>query len=265
MIEAPLVDTHAHIYTVGMPFVDNPRHRPDYDFTAEQYLAELDRHGVHFGVLAAASLYGTYNDYVVDSLKAYPRLRGTVIVDPTVERDALRRMKDAGVVGVRFCWISLATAPNIDSYEYRLLLRHIRDLDWHVHLQLGRGRLAAILPFVEQSGVKTVIDHLGYPDPKLGFACPDFQAVPRSIDTGRTWVKLSAGYRIGREAVDGYAKELLKVAGPERLLWGSDAPFASFESEVTYRQAIDDLADWVPDAAARRKITADTPLKLYFS
>ena len=265
MTEPPLVDSHAHIYTVGMPFVDNPRHKPDYDFTAEQYLAVLDKHGVHFAVMAAASLYGTYNDYVIESLKAYPRLRSTVIVSPNIEPDVLRRMKDAGVVGVRFCWISLATAPVIDSYEYRLLLRRIRDLDWHVHLHVGRGRLHGILPFVEKSGVKTVIDHFGYPDPKLGLACPDFQATLRSIDTGRTWVKMSAGYRIGRQETLPYAKEILKVAGPERLVWGSDAPFASFESKVSYQQTLDDFFEWVPDPAMRRQIGTLTPLKLYFS
>jgi predicted TIM-barrel fold metal-dependent hydrolase len=54
------------------------------------------------------------------------------------------------------------------------------------------------------------------------------------------------------------------VAGPERLVWGSDCPFASFEAKVTYQQTLDALAAWVPDPAVRRTITAETPLKLYF-
>ncbi len=107
------------------------------------------------------------------------------------------------------------------------------------------GRLPAILPHIEACGARIVIDHFGNPDPNLGLACPSFQAVLRSFDTGRTWVKLSAGYRVGRENAKKYARELLRIGGPERLVWGSDAPFASFESTTTYQQTIDDLADWI--------------------
>jgi len=265
MSEAPLVDSHAHIWKKGLPFVANPRHRPDYEFTAEQYLATLDAHGVHFGVLAAASLFGTYNDYTMDAVRMHKRLRATVILDPSVEWSVMQKMKEAGVVGVRLPWISLATPPSIDTEEYRGLLRRIRDLDWHIHLHVGPKRLPGILPFVEASGAKIVIDHFGNPDPELGVNCPTFQAVLRSIDSGRTWVKFAAGFRVGRERAKEYARELLKVAGPERIVWGSDAPFASFESQVTYQQTLDDLIDWVPDPVARRQIGADTPLKLYFN
>ena len=59
MIEPPLVDSHAHIWTKDLPFVDNPRHRPTYEFTVENYLADLDAHGIQYGVLAGASLFGT--------------------------------------------------------------------------------------------------------------------------------------------------------------------------------------------------------------
>jgi predicted TIM-barrel fold metal-dependent hydrolase len=69
----------------------------------------------------------------------------------------------------------------------------------------------------------------------------------------------------GAKALVPFAQKLLEVAGPERLVWGSDAPFASFEGKVTYQQTLDDLATWVPDPAARRVIGCVTPLKLYFS
>jgi predicted TIM-barrel fold metal-dependent hydrolase len=164
-------------------------------------------------------------------------------------------------------WISLSDErlPNIESYEWKRLLRRIRDLDWHVHLHVGPGRLPAIMPTVDASGVTTVLDHFGYPDTTLGLHCPTFQTVLRAVGNGRTWVKLSAGYRMGCEALVPYARKLLEVAGPERLVWGSDAPFASFEGKVTYQQTLDDLKLWVPDPEQRRIIGSVTPLKLYFS
>ncbi len=49
------VDAHAHIFTQAMPLIANPRHQPRYDFTLQDYLAQLDANGVQYGVIAAAS------------------------------------------------------------------------------------------------------------------------------------------------------------------------------------------------------------------
>jgi predicted TIM-barrel fold metal-dependent hydrolase len=260
----PLVDSHAHVWTKDMPLVSNPRHRPNYEFTTEQYLAELDAHGIRYGVITGASIFGTYNDYTIAAVRKHKRLRGTVLLDPSTDRQAMERMNQVGIVGVRLPWISLPTIPDINSEEYRGLLRRIAELNWHIHLHVGLGRLPAILPQIETSGVRIVVDHFGNPDPKLGVNCPGFQAVLRSIDNGRTWVKLSAAYRVGRDAAKVYARELLKVAGPERLVWGSDAPYAGFEASTTYRQTLDDFMDWVPDTAARHQIGSVTTMELYF-
>ena len=44
----------------------------------------------------------------------------------------------------------------------------------------------------------------------------------RAIERGRTWSG-SGGYRLGPAASD-YARELVRVAGPDRLVWASDCP-----------------------------------------
>jgi predicted TIM-barrel fold metal-dependent hydrolase len=111
--------------------------------------------------------------------------------------------------------------------------------------------------------VKLVIDHLGRPEPRTGVNSDGFKAMLRSIDKGHTWVKVSAGYRLGPAAAD-YARELLRVAGPDRLVWASDCPFVGHESQVKYQDTIDWLIDCVPDEAVRRKIFGETALKLYF-
>jgi predicted TIM-barrel fold metal-dependent hydrolase len=96
--------------------------------------------------------------------------------------------------------------------------------------------------------------------------CDGFKAILRSVERGRTWVKLSAGYRLSSpEAAKLYAREFLKIAGPDRLFWGSDWPFAAFEDEVKYRDTVDSFFDWIPDPAARRKIGGETAFKFYFS
>jgi predicted TIM-barrel fold metal-dependent hydrolase len=134
-----------------------------------------------------------------------------------------------------------------------------------------------VLPALESSGARIVLDHFGHPDPVRGLDDEGFTALLRSVDKGRTWVKLSAAYRLtwqapGQATVDPRAMELaqrtaerlLTVIGPDRLLWGSDCPFVGHEKAVRYQDTIDSFHEWVPSAQARRRIS-DTALKLYFA
>jgi predicted TIM-barrel fold metal-dependent hydrolase len=276
-IDPPVVDAHAHIFTRDMPVADSAWMRPEYSFTAEDYLRVLDAHGVHFGVIAGISIYGSYNDYMIEQLRRQPRLRGTVNIDPATDRYTLERMKADGVVGVRLQLSRRRELPDLGSEVYRLLLRRVADLNWHVHLALEGKLLPAVLPALQASGVRIVLDHFGHPDPVEGLENEGFQALLRSVDTGRTWVKLSAGYRLtwqsqGTGTPDPQAmslagkaaRRLLEVAGPERLLWGSDCPFVGHESSLRFRDTLLSLQQWVPSPQARRKIS-DTALKFYFS
>jgi predicted TIM-barrel fold metal-dependent hydrolase len=125
-------------------------------------------------------------------------------------------------------------------------------------------RLPKILPTLEASGVRIVVDHLGRPDPRNGINSEGFKGLLRSIEKGRTWVKVSGGYRLGPQSSD-YARELVRVAGTDRLVWASDCPFVGHEGQFPYQATIDWLNDAVPDATARAKIFGETALKLYFS
>jgi predicted TIM-barrel fold metal-dependent hydrolase len=264
--EAPLVDTHFHVYTTDMPLAGDAWHKPAEDATIERLIKTLDGHGVLFGVIAAASIYGDYNDYMRLALRTHERLRATAIVRPTIDAYTLEQMKADGFVGIRFQWRYLEKTPDLTSPEYRLLLRRVRDLDWHIHLHDNSDRLPPAMAAIEAAGVKLVVDHFGRPREPQGVNCPGFRALLAAIERGRTWVKLSAGYRMEpRSAVQGYADELLKVAGGDRLVWGSDWPFAAFETRVKYADTIAALAEWVPDPAVRRKIGGETALRLYFA
>ncbi len=274
--EPPIVDTHAHIFTMDMPRSDSAWFEPQYGFTAEQYLALLDRHGIHFGVIAGISIYGLYNDYMIEQLRRYRRLRGTANVAATTDRYTLERMRSDGIVGIRLQLTRREELPNLASEEYRLLLRRLADLDMHVEVIVEGPRCPQVLELLEASGVKIVVDHFGHPDPLKGVRCAGFQAVLRSIERGRTWVKLSAGYRLtwakaGQATRDTeslrlaqeLAQSLLQNAGAERLLWGSDCPFVGHESAVSFDDTLEELARWVPDGHVRRRIS-DTALRLYF-
>ena len=272
-----MVDAHAHIFTADMPVCASAWMKPDYSFTAEDYLRVLDAHGVGYGVIAAISIYGEYNDYMIEQLRRYPRLRGTVNINPRTDRYTLDRMKADGVVGVRLQLSRRTEMPDLAGDDYRLLLRRVADLGWHVHLAVEDKWLPSVLPLLEQSGVRIVLDHFGHPDPQGNLESAGFLALLRSIEKGRTWVKLSAGFRLtwlgqnsGRpdpRAMDlaaRAAQRLLQHAGPERLVWGSDCPFIGHERSLTYADALASFHEWVPGAETRRQMS-ETALKLYFS
>jgi predicted TIM-barrel fold metal-dependent hydrolase len=258
----PVVDSHAHIFTRDMPLNDRPRHRPSYDFTVEDYLGTLDKHGVRYGVIAAASPWSDYNDYTIDSVRGNPRLRGTVIVLPSVERYILEMMKKDGIVGVRLPFIGLASTPDLTSFEYRRLLKRIADLDWHVHVHVEGERLPEVMPLLLASGVKIVIDHLGRVARR---DCPDgagFRAMVSAVATGRTWIKASGPHRLGDGAAD-VLRLLAREVGDERLVWASDCPFVGEESRISYQETIDWLKEALPDPSAQRRVMSENAIALY--
>lgn len=260
-----IVDTHAHVFLRDMPLIDNPRHRIDYDYPYETYLATLDQHGVRFGVIAAASPYGDYNDYTIAATRASKRLRGTVIIEPTVDAYTLERMRADGIVGVRLPFLGWGHSLDVTSWAWRRTLRRIADLDWHVHVHIDGPNLPPVLATLEKAGVKIVVDHFGRPDPDQGVQCAGFQALLAAIRRGRTWVKVSAGYRIGAQLAEACGRELLRTVGADRLLWASDCPFVGHEGQFTYRATIDAVMNWVTDSSDRRKIFGENALALYFS
>ena len=258
----PLIDTHAHIYPRDTPLIEGATHKPSRDVTPEEYLSTLDEHGVLFGVHAAASFMGPYNDYTLAALARHRRLRGTAIVDPSISWHELKAMDAAGIVGIRFSLRDYKGTPDLGSVEYQRLFRRVADLDWHVHVYAEGERIAALTTQLLEAEVNIVIDHYGNPVPELGEASPGFQAALRAIGSGRGWVKISAPYRSAGCDHTALAARLLAEGGPERLLFASDWPFVGHESKITYRQMVESFERVIPDAMVREKI-GPTAARLY--
>jgi predicted TIM-barrel fold metal-dependent hydrolase len=265
-LDAPLVDSHFHIWRRDLPLTDTAWHKSPGDATVERLLETLDAHGVTFGVVAAASLHGLYNDYVRAALKRHRRLRATANVTHQTDIYQLERMRDDGFVGVRFLRSVLDDPPDLRSGEYRLLLRRVADLGWHVHLTDRKERLADTIAAVEASGATLVLDHLALAHTPEGVNGATFRAVLAAVERGQTWVKLSGGFRFSpRSAAKQYVDALVRLTGGERLVWGSDWPFAGHEGTVTYADTLAMLEEWIPDPATRRIVGGLSPLKLYFA
>lgn len=262
---APLVDAHFHLWRRSDPLTDTAWHAPATDATIEDYIGLMDRHGVVFGVVAAASIFGEYNDYVREALRRHRRLRATALLSPRTDIYQLEQMKADGFLGVRLMWVFSDQVPDFDGGDYRMFLRRLADLNWHVHLVDKPERVGSVIKAVERSGTRLVIDHMGDLQVPDGINNPAFKEILAAIDRGNTWVKVSCRFRFKPpEAADPFAEQLLRVGGGDRILWGSDWPFAAFEHEMTYEKALADYYRLVPSAEMRRRID-ETALRFYFT
>lgn len=259
--EPPLVDCHAHVFTGCMPVAPEAWHPPGDSAETAKFLQILDSQGVVLAVLAAASLFGDYNDYSLAATRENPRLRTTLILPPDTDPHRMREMADEGAVGIRLQLRARQTIPDLAGFEYRRFFRRVADLGWHVQLHDEGDRLAHLIPLVEKAGPRLVIDHFGRP--VGGIESVGFRAVLAAVERGRTWVKLSAAFRQKPPGACEIARALLETAGPGRLLWGSDWPFVAHEKSVTYASALADYYALVPDPSFRREIDR-TAIQFYF-
>lgn len=255
----PFIDTHAHIFLRSLPMVAGRRYTPGYDASLSDYMSVLLDNDIGCGVLVQPSFLGTDNSYLLSALDRYPSaLRGVAVVDPTIADHDLADMNQRGVVGIRFNTIGRDLAE-IGTPENRALIKRIGALGWHVEVQARGADLPEVFRLLEHFDGHIVIDHFGLPDPRLGLRDPGFRQLLREGEGGRTFVKLSAGYRCqGQNGVPldvaPLAGALLATLGPRRLLWGSDWPWTQFEKGRTYPAIAADLARWLPDLAALDQI-----------
>ncbi len=247
----PFVDSHAHIFLTSLPMVAHRRYTPAVDCPAENYLAQLSACDVGLGVLVQPSFLGTDNTYMLDALDRYSeRLRGIAVVDPSISDDELALMDRTGVVGIRFNTIGRDVAE-LARPDTLALLKRIARLGWQVEVQARGPDLPRVFRALEAFDGPLVIDHFGLPDPMLGVRDPGFRALLAEGSSGRTFVKMSAGYRCGGLDVASCAGALMAVLGPRRLLWGSDWPFTQFERNRTFTGVVGELQRSVPDKNAR--------------
>ena len=256
-------DSHAHVWTRPLRFIEAARHRPDYDAPVESYLAHLDAHGLARGLLIQPSFLGTDNTLMLDAVRRHPgRLRAVVVLDPETSDEALDQLESQGAVGVRLNLVGLAL-PDFARGPHRAFAERLAQRGWHVEVHREARDLPAILPALLDAGVKVAVDHFGRPDPAAPAADPGFRYLLGLGATGRVWVKISAAYRSGgKRTAFALVPMLLAHFAAERLLWGSDWPHTQHESAVTYGSTVSLFEESVPDAQIRRRILEDAPAEL---
>ncbi|MDB5514665.1 MAG: hypothetical protein JWQ17_1423, partial [Tardiphaga sp.] len=163
----PKIDCHNHVIDPArFPYADDTPYRPTGQevATAAHLLRVMDTFNVqHALVVGTNSGYGADSRCLLDAIATgNGRFKGVAVVENDVNVAELERLRSNGIVGIAF------NAPfhGTDTYlGTRDLLRKLVDLDLLLQVQVEADQLLALLPLIEASPVKLLIDHCGRPLP----------------------------------------------------------------------------------------------------
>lgn len=199
-------------------------------------------------VIVQPSIYGTDNSCLLSALRALGpnRARGVVVFDPTsISAQDLRDWHAAGVRGARLNLMSQGRPPPNAEELTRLLHGYadaLRPMGWVLQIYAPLQLMNVLERLIPDLGVRVVIDHMGGPslssapagvEPLDPYDMPGFASLVNLLRAGQTFVKLSAPYRNTKAKdygdLEPLQKELLRVAGKNRVVFATDWPHTRFE------------------------------------
>jgi predicted TIM-barrel fold metal-dependent hydrolase len=235
--------------------------------TEAQLHAVCDAYKVdHCLVVGPNSGYGTDNRCLLDSIaRSKERFKGVAVVPNDAPERMLADLKARGIVGIAIN----ATYHGVDHYlDIGPLIRRLTDLDMFLQIQVEGDQLIGLMPIIERSGVKLLIDHCGRPVLAAGLQQPGFIALRSLGASGRAAVKLSGVAKFSRmpfpyEDTWPYVRALVDAFGLDQCVWGSDWPFLRAPERLDYGPLLTLVDKLFPSEADRRKLLWETPCRLF--
>jgi predicted TIM-barrel fold metal-dependent hydrolase len=265
----PKIDCHIHaIDPARFPYAaDTPYHPSGQEIApAAQLIRVLDVFDVrHALVVATNTGYGSDSRILLDTLKqGGARFKGVAVVENDVSIAELERLKAAGVIGVAF------NVPFHGTDYYRNtapLLEKLAGLGLFLQIQVENDELLALLPLIEKSMVRLVVDHCGRPQVSQGVRGKAFQALLAIGRERDAHVKLSGYYKFSRqphpyEDAWPFIAALVEAFTLDRCVWGSDYPFLRAAERLDYGPLLAMLTRLFPDASDQRRLLWRTPARL---
>ena len=280
-VPAGAVDSHTHIHgdPAKFPFFAGRTYTPEPASPEEMAALHKALH-IQRVVIVTPSVYGPDNSATLFGMKARGNdARGVAVIDDKTTESELDALGKAGIRGIR---INLATNgvsdPNIGRMRLEKAIERMKSRGWHIQVYADTPVVSAVKDLVAAAPMPVVFDHFGGAQADLGLEQPGFADLLALVKSGKAYVKISGAYRVSKLAPDypdaaPFARALI-AANPDRIIWGSDWPHPNSSSgkpatELTPLYQIDDgrllnqLPVWAPDAAIRKKILVDNPVKLY--
>ena len=263
------IDCHIHVIDPArFPYAPDTPYRPSGQeiAPAAHLLRVLDVFDVrHALIVGTNSGYGSDSRILLDALQLGDgRFKGVAVVENDVDVRELERLKAAGIAGVAF------NVPfhGIDYYRNTgPLLDKLADLGLFLQIQVENDQLLALLPLIERSTVRLVIDHCGRPSVEHGLEQPGFQALLALGRERDAFVKLSGTYKFSRcpypyEDTWPFITALAEAFTLDRCVWGSDWPFLRARERLDYGPLLAILTRLFPDPDDQDRLLWRTPARL---
>jgi predicted TIM-barrel fold metal-dependent hydrolase len=264
------IDCHNHVLDpVRFPYASDVAYCPAGQEigTLAQYQEVMNSYNVAHALLVGPnSGYGLDNRCLIDVLtQGKGRFKGIAVVPNDIGRHELQTLKAHGVIGIAFNATIFGPAHYINTAP---LLKHLEALDMFLQLQFEGEQLLGLLPLLEQSGVKLLIDHCGRPSPTDGLKSPGFMALMKLGKAKRATIKLSGFQKFSRqtpsyEDVKPVVYSLIDAYGLDACVWASDWPFLKAPERLDYGPLLKFFERLVPDATDRKKVLWDTPKRIF--
>jgi D-galactarolactone isomerase len=258
-------DSHMHIYDERYPAAPSTLLRPPDALVADYQRLQTSL-GLDRVVVVQPTTYGLDNRCQLDAVAELgDTARAVVVVDAATTTDELKRLDQLGACGARF---HMLPGGAVGWDDLATVAARIADLGWHIQLQLDGRELPHRLAALRHLPTPLVVDHVGRFMPPVAPDDEAFAALLALLDTGRTWVKLSAPYESTLDgaprfpAVTSLARVLV-AAHPDRMLWGSNWPHPGQPRPLTGDQLTRLMFDWLPDPAVRHRVLVTNPAELY--
>ncbi|WP_146177576.1 amidohydrolase [Glaciimonas sp. PCH181] len=270
---AAITDCHVHV------FEDTKRYPLQVVSTYEPPLSPVgtllevaEAAGVARFVLVQPTAYGDDLSVLKMALLALNgRARGVGVAQASTTREELLRMRDAGVVALRFVGTKLpdgSAMPGTVSLDALCsgLGQRLRELGMHAELWAPLPEILTRWNQLESVGIPIVLDHMGGFDPGLGRDHKDFQRLLALLREGKVWVKLAICRRVSGSNFDPLRPfhDDMIAANRDRLLWASDFPFVRYQGPTpTTSGLLAQFHSWVPDKEVAHRILTQNPARLY--
>jgi len=270
LFDEPKVDTHCHLFDPQrFPYAADAPYRPQGQEIGDQASFErlMDCFGVRHALLVGPnSGYNFDNRCLLHAIATGAgRFKGIAVVPGDTGSEALADLKARGIVGIAFNLALHGSSHYLPTLPR--MLAQLERLGLWAQLQVTGDQLLDILPLLDRSGARLLVDHCGRPDVGRGLAQPGFQALLALGRERRAVVKLSGQVKFSHERfpfadTQPYVEALLEAFGLEQCLWASDWPYLRAPFRLDYGPM---LQHWeqLLDARQRRQIMWDNPLRCF--
>ena len=270
LFDEPKIDCHVHVLDpTNFPFGEDIIYKPTGQEigTTAQLCQVMNAYGVRRALLVQPnSGYGGDNSCLLDAIAmSEGRFKGMAIIDLDTEIATLKNLQAQGIVGAAIN----ATFHGTAYYERAAgLIKRLADLDMFLNLQVEADQLLMFAPWIERIPVRVLIDHLARPTISNGLGHPAFAALLRLAKTGRVAVKISGYAKYATmpypfEDCWPFVRAIVDAFTLDHCVWASDWPFLRASERQDYGPLVALAGQLFPDAADRRKLFWDTPIRLF--